>query len=91
MNLGGASAGTRSLVEKLGLLGGVARGVVFALVGVFFIIAAVRFSPSKAEEIDGALRAVAQTPVGPLLFIPVALGLIAFGLFSWCEARWRLV
>jgi hypothetical protein len=82
---------SEALVEKLGLLGGVARGVVFALVGVFFIIAAVRLSPSKAEEIDGALRAVAQTPVGPLLFIPVALGLIAFGLFSWCEARWRLV
>lgn len=91
MDLSGAPAGTRSLVEKLGLFGGVARGAVIALVGVFFIIAAVRFSPSKAEGIDGALRAFAQTPVGPLLLVPVALGLIAFGLFSWCEARWRRV
>jgi hypothetical protein len=91
MDLSGAPVGTRSLVEKLGLYGGVARGAVIALVGVFFIIAAVRFSPSKAEGIDGALRAFAQTPVGPLLLIPVALGLIAFGLFSWCEARWRRV
>ena len=91
LDLSGASAGTRSLVEKLGFFGGVARGAVIALVGVFFIIAAVRFSPSKAEGIDGALRAFAQTPVGPLLLIPVALGLIAFGLFSWCEARWRRV
>ena len=91
MDLSGAPAGTRALVEKLGLLGGVARGAVISLVGVFFIIAAVRFSPSKAEGIDGALRAFAHTPAGPLLLIPVALGLIAFGLFSWCEARWRRV
>jgi hypothetical protein len=91
LDLSGAPTGTRSVVEKLGLFGGVARGAVIALVGVFFVIAAVRFSPSKAEGIDGALRTFAQTPVGPLLLIPVALGLIAFGLFSWCEARWRRV
>jgi Domain of Unknown Function (DUF1206) len=91
MNFGGAPAGTRSLVEKLGVIGGVARGAVTALAGVFLIIAAARFSPSKAEGIDGALRAFAHTPVGPVLLILVALGLVAFGLFSWCEARWRAV
>jgi hypothetical protein len=88
MNLGG---GTRSLVEKLGVVGGVARGAVAQMAGVFLIIAAVRFSPSKAEGIDGSLRAFAHTPLGPFLLIVVALGLIAFGLFSWCEARWRRV
>jgi hypothetical protein len=91
MNFGGAPAGVRSLVEKLGVVGGVARGAVVAMAGVFLIIAAVRFSPSKAEGIDGALRAFADTPLGPFLLIPVALGLVAFGLFSWCEARWRSV
>jgi Domain of Unknown Function (DUF1206) len=91
MNLGGAPTGTRSVVEKLGVLGGVARGAVIALTGVFLTIAAVRFSPSKAEGIDGSLRAFAHTPVGPFLLILVALGLVAFGLFSWCEARWRRV
>jgi Domain of Unknown Function (DUF1206) len=91
MNLGGAPAGTRSLVEKLGVLGGVARGAVTAMAGVFLIIAAARFSPSKAEGIDGALRAFAHTPLGPFLLVLVAGGLVAFGLFSWCEARWRAV
>jgi hypothetical protein len=91
MNLVGASAAVRSLVEKLGLVGGIARGAVVAMAGVFLIIAAARFSPSKAEGIDGSLRAFAHTPVGPFLLIVVALGLIAFGLFSWCEARWRRV
>jgi hypothetical protein len=91
MNLAGAPAGTRSLVEKLGVLGGVARGAVTAMAGVFLIIAAARFSPSKAEGIDGALRAFAHTPLGPFLLVLVAGGLVAFGLFSWCEARWRAV
>jgi hypothetical protein len=91
MNFGSASFGIRSMVEKLGMVGGVARGAVVAVAGVFLIIAAVRFSPSKAEGIDGSLRAFAHTPLGPFLLILVALGLIAFGLFSWCEARWRRV
>jgi hypothetical protein len=79
------------VVEKLGLVGGIARGVVVALAGVFLIIASMRFSPSKAEGIDGTLRAFAHTPLGPVLLVVVALGLVAFGLFSCCEARWRRV
>lgn len=67
----------------------VAPGAVAALAGVFLIIAAVRFSPSRAEGVDGSLRAFAHTPLGPFLLILVALELVAFGLFSWCEARWR--
>jgi hypothetical protein len=91
MNFGGAPAGTRPLVKNLGIIAGVARGAVTALAGVFLIIAAARFSPSKAEGIDGSLRAFAHTPVGPVLLILVAPGLVAFGLFAWCEARWRAV
>ncbi len=91
MNLAGTGAGTRSLVERLGVVGGVARGVVFVLVGIFLVIAAVRYEPSRAEGLDGTLRAFAQTPLGPILLILVAGGLIAFGIFSMCEARWRRV
>jgi len=36
----------------------------------------------------GALRAFAPAPLDPALLIVVALGMVAFGLFSWCEARW---
>ena len=79
------------MVEKLGVFGGIARGAVAVMAGVFLIVAAVRFSPSKAEGIDGSLRAFAHTPLGPVLLIVVALGMVAFGLFSWCEARWRRV
>jgi hypothetical protein len=91
MNFTGAPAGTRSLVEKLGVVGGIARGAVFVLAGVLLVLAAARYQPSKAEGVDGTLRAFAHTPLGPFLLILVALGLVAFGLFSWCEARWRRI
>jgi type IV secretory pathway VirB2 component (pilin) len=52
-------------------------------------VAAVRSQPGQAKGIDSSLRALATTPAGPLLLVLVAIGLIMFGLFSWCQARWR--
>jgi uncharacterized protein DUF1206 len=37
------------------------------------------------------LRALAATPGGPWLLAGVAFGLVMFGLYSCCEARWRRV
>ncbi len=91
MKLGEMSRRTRQVAEKLGMYGGVARGVVFGLAGVFLVVAAVNYDPAKAKGLDGTLRTFASTPLGPWLLAVVALGLIAFGLFSLCEARWRRV
>ncbi|MFN0281283.1 MAG: DUF1206 domain-containing protein [Kineosporiaceae bacterium] len=91
LDLSAATTRTRAVVDTLGTVGGMARGAVIAVAGIFFVIAAARFAPSKAEGMDGTLRAFAHTPVGPVLLVAVALGLIAFGLYSWCEARWRRV
>ena len=44
-----------------------------------------------AKGVDSALRALAHTPLGPWLLVVVALGLVTFGVYSWCEARWRAV
>jgi hypothetical protein len=91
MDLSGVSSGTRSLVERLGVVGGLSRGAVFVVAGLFLTLAAVRFEPSRAEGLDGTLRSFSQTALGPFLLVLVALGLIAFGVFSVCEARWRRV
>jgi hypothetical protein len=72
-----------------GLVGSIARGVVLAMVGVLLITAAVQFDPKKARGIDGALRTLRDTPVGPWLLALVAVGLVLFGVFGFCEARWR--
>jgi hypothetical protein len=89
MDLGRLSPRTRKIVEWLGRVGGVARGVVFITAGIFLVVAAVEAKPQQAKGIDSSLRALAATPVGPWLLALVAIGLIMFGLFSCCEARFR--
>lgn len=91
LRLGSASPATRKTVTRLGQIGGIARGFVFGTVGVFLVIAALDANPAQAKGIDSALRALARTPLGPWLLVVVALGLMTFGVYSWCEARWRAV
>ena len=89
LQMAGTSPRTRKVVEKLGQVGGVARGVVFAVVGVFLVIAALTKQADRAKGLDSSLRAFASTPLGPWLLIVMAAGLIIFGTYSWCEAKWR--
>ena len=84
-----AGRGTRTFVERLGQVGGIARGAVAVTVGIFLIVAAVDASPQQAKGMDSALRTLARTPLGPWLLVAVAVGLAVFGLYSFCEARWR--
>jgi hypothetical protein len=82
---------TRRIVERLGVTGTIARGVVFALVGVLVVEAAVTYKPAKAGGIDKALLTLRNQPFGEFLLILAALGLIVFGIYALCEARWRKV
>lgn len=89
--LGQMGPRARRVVEWLGRIGGIARGVVFITAGVFLVVAAAEARPDQAKGIDSSLRELAATPGGPWLLVIVAVGLIMFGLFSCCEARWRRV
>jgi hypothetical protein len=91
LNMAAAKPATRKAVTRLGQIGGIARGFVFCTVGVFLIVAAWDASPRQAKGLDSALRALAHTPLGPWLLAAVAIGLVTFGVYSWCEARWRAV
>lgn len=91
LRLAATSATTRRIAEWLGQAGGVARGAVFCAVGTFLLVAALNRKPGQARGVDSALRSFAHTPLGPWLLIVIALGLVAFGLYSFCEARWRAV
>lgn len=82
------TARTRRVVVWLGLAGGLARGVVFTVAGIFLVVAAAKAQPGQAKGIDSSLRQLATTPLGPWLLALVAIGLIMFGLYSCCEARW---
>ncbi|MEU7581431.1 DUF1206 domain-containing protein [Streptomyces sp. NPDC041068] len=79
----------RQGADVLGVTGGTARGVVFAVAGGFAVSAALQHEPGEAKGIDNTLRSFADTVAGPWLLALIALGLGAFGLFSWVNARWR--
>ncbi len=74
-------------VERAGQFGYVAKGVSLAIVGALFVVAAVRHQPSEAKGLDGALRTLLQAPYGQVLLTVVALGLIAYGVYSFGRAR----
>ncbi|MFF8269572.1 DUF1206 domain-containing protein [Streptomyces sp. NPDC016562] len=89
LRTGKMSLVTRRVVAGLGIVGGVATGVVAAVSGLFVVLAAVRFDPGEAKGMDETLRSFAATPAGPVLLIAAAVGLLLFGLYSFCEVRWR--
>ena len=91
LETGRMSARTERIVTGVATVGMVSRMVVFALVGTFLVRAAVRFDPREAVGVDGALRRLAGQPHGPWLLVLVAVGLLAFGVFSLVEARYRQV
>lgn len=75
----------------LSVYGLVARGVVFAIIGLFFCYAAFTLDPQQAGSTADALDWVRRLPFGGILFVLVAAGLAAFGLYNFIEARYRVI
>lgn len=85
------SRAARRFVQPFGITGSAARGLIGLGVGAFLAYAAVTFQPDEAKGLDGTLREFADTPAGAWGLPAVAAGLLVFGLYSFCEARWRKV
>lgn len=91
LRIGQMSPRTLHVVKLLGVIGTVARGLVFALAGALVIEAAAKYQPAKAGGLDRALNTLRDQPYGKFALIAAALGLIIFGVYGLCEARWRKV
>ncbi len=83
--------GTKTAFTALGVVGYVARAVTFLLIGYGLIKAAFDYSAKSAVGLDGALQKLAHASAGPLLLGIVALGFIAFALYSIADARYHRV
>ncbi len=90
-NLAAVSAQVRKGIIFLGRFGYAALGVVFTIIGIFLIVAALKHNPGEAKGLDTALTELLHQPFGPFLLGIVALGLLAYGVFSFAEARYRRV
>jgi len=80
---------SRRIVWILGTVGTTARGIVFMLAGFFVTRAAWTYDPKQARGIDGALKQLADSNGGRVWVGAIAVGLIAFSLYGYCEAAWR--
>lgn len=82
------SAEQLRIARHIGRYGTIARGIVFGIVGFFLVLAAYHANPGSARGFDGALDFLAEQPYGLWLLGIVAVGLIAFGLYSFMAAAW---
>lgn len=78
-------------ITRLGVVGHLARMVVFGLVGIFLVKAAIDYNPRAAVGLDGALAKIVHHSDGPFLLGIVAIGLIAFALYSLSDSRYRRI
>ena len=83
------SAPEKTWATRMGRFGLAARGVVFAVIGFFLIQAARSSNASQVRGLGGALAALASQPYGPWLLGLVALGLVAYGIYNFVQARYR--
>ena len=80
--------GARGWVIALGVAGHAARAVVFGLLGLFLLRAAVQYDAREAIGVDGALRKIAERAYGEALLASVAAGLFAYASFCFVQARY---
>jgi len=78
----------KEVVDNLGRLGMVSRGVTFSLVGWFVMQGGLHQDPSQARGYGGAFLFLVQQPFGRVILAMVAIGFIALGLHSFACARW---
>jgi hypothetical protein len=73
-------------IEPIGRYGLAGRGVAIALVGIYWMSAALQGEPSRAHELGGALQAVQQNSNGWLLLLTLGVALAASAFFDFVEA-----
>ena len=81
----------RQSYAVIGVIGHLARALIFTLAGWFLIKAAREYDPEEAIGLDGALRKLADADYGDILLASTAVGLFAYGLFCIVQARYRTV
>jgi hypothetical protein len=74
-------------VVMLARFGYIAKGVALGVVGVLFCLAGLHNDPKQAGGLDKGLRTLLDAPFGKVLLVIVALGLAAYGIYSFARAR----
>lgn len=80
-----------SWAATAGRIGHVAKGIALAVMGVLFVVGALRRSAAKTTGLDGALHSLREQPFGSILLTLVGIGIAAYGVYSFARARYARV
>jgi len=89
LDLAEAGPAQATWIVRLGRFGIAARGVVFAMIGVFLVRAGLQGDSGEAGGIAQSLQALGNASYGRLVLGAVAFGLIAYGVYQLATARYR--
>jgi hypothetical protein len=74
-------------VTAVGVTGYAAKGLVLAGAGILVVVATLQADPSKSTGLDAAVKTLGQAPFGKFLLIVAAVGIAAFGVYSFVRSR----
>jgi hypothetical protein len=89
LRLSGEGARRRRQITRLGQVGWCALGVVYGLPGALLVVAGLQYDPKEPVGLDAGLQALGRQPFGAPLLVALALGLVAFGVYCFVDARYR--
>lgn len=75
-------------ITAVGVAGYTAKGLALAGAGILVVFATWEADPAKASGLDAAVKTLGEAPFGKFLLILAALGIAAFGLYSFVRARY---
>jgi hypothetical protein len=78
-------------VRPVARFGLIARGVAFIEIALLLTISGSRYQAMDPPGIKDALNALQNLPAGGVVLMVMALGLIAFSVYSFSEAAWRKI
>lgn len=88
---GQMSEGMKTFACRVARIGIGARGLVFPMIGGSLVLAAFHRQPGQAEGFSDSMRELASQPFGEFLIAFVAAGLLAYGLYLLCVARYATI
>jgi hypothetical protein len=91
LELSGVNGDAAKHMVRMGRVGYLARGNVFAIIGWFLVQAALQYDPEEAKDLAAALQVVRSQAHGPWLLGAVSLGLVCWGLWQLSNARYRRI
>lgn len=89
LDLAGCGRRTEQAIKIVSGTGLVARAIVIAPIGIFFLVAGFTYDAGKVRGLDGELLLLTHHRWGTAVLALIALGLLDFAAYALIEARYR--